>query len=384
MRDAHLLPGDPAPWFEARSSSNPRYHIHVVAGHWIALTFVDSGAAHGQREVVAEIAARSSAFDDQNAGWFIVTADPMDEMPERLPLRQPGIRAFFDFDRKIHRLYNVASWGTLPVTIVLSPRLTIVGTIGGGTPLQHAETLARIVAAQPPITKLTERFGPPPITIIPNVLEPTICRQLIARYDQAGGEPSGVMREQGGKTVGVFDSSHKVRRDWPIPDAETQAAIQERFARRVAPEMWKAFNFRVSHMERHIVSCYDAQEGGHFNPHRDNTTTATAHRRFACSLNLNSEDYAGGDLCFPEYGPQTYRPPSGGCVIFSCSLLHQATLVTSGKRYAFLPFLHDASAAAVRKANAEHIESAAETHRASSGQAVTSSHGGQVGSSGVP
>jgi predicted 2-oxoglutarate/Fe(II)-dependent dioxygenase YbiX len=37
--------------------------------------------------------------------------------------------------------------------------------------------------------------------------------------------------------------------------------------------------------------------------------------------------------------------------VFSCSLLHAVSRVTRGRRYAFLPFLYDEAAAAVRDAN---------------------------------
>ena len=59
------------------------------------------------------------------------------------------------------------------------------------------------------------------------------------------------------------------------------------------------------------------------------------------TINLNADDYEGGDLRFPEYGPRTYRAPTGGAIVFSCSLLHEATPVTKGRRFAFLPFLYD-------------------------------------------
>ena len=78
--------------------------------------------------------------------------------------------------------------------------------------------------------------------------------------------------------------------------------------------------------------------------------TATLHRRFAVSINLN-DDYDGGDLRFPEFGPRTYRPPPGGACVFSCSVLHEATSVTRGERFAFLPFMHDEAAEAIRVEN---------------------------------
>ncbi|MCH8997996.1 MAG: 2OG-Fe(II) oxygenase, partial [Proteobacteria bacterium] len=42
----------------------------------------------------------------------------------------------------------------------------------------------------------------------------------------------------------------------------------------------------------------------------------------------------------PEYGPQLYQPEVGGAVVFSCSLLHEATRVTSGRRFVLLGFFY--------------------------------------------
>ena len=116
------------------------------------------------------------------------------------------------------------------------------------------------------------------------------------------------------------------------------------------PEIHKVHQFAATRMERYIVSCYESATRGHFRAHRDNTTKGTAHRRFALSVNLN-DDFEGGEVGFPEYGPRTFKAPRGGAVVFSCSLLHAVSPVTRGKRYAFLPFLYDDAAAAVREAN---------------------------------
>jgi predicted 2-oxoglutarate/Fe(II)-dependent dioxygenase YbiX len=102
------------------------------------------------------------------------------------------------------------------------------------------------------------------------------------------------------------------------------------------------------------VSCYASEDGGHFRPHRDNTTRGTSHRRFAVSINLNSE-FEGGEVGFPEYGPRTYKAPAGGAVVFSCSLLHSVSRVTAGRRLAFLPFIYDDEAARIREANNAHL-----------------------------
>jgi len=120
--------------------------------------------------------------------------------------------------------------------------------------------------------------------------------------------------------------------------------------------MRRAFQFKPTRMERYLVACYDAAEGGYFRPHRDNETLGTAHRVFAVSINLNAEAFDGGDVRFPEFGQRTYRPPTGGAVVFSCSLEHDATPVTRGRRYAFLPFFYDEAGAALREANLQHVD----------------------------
>jgi predicted 2-oxoglutarate/Fe(II)-dependent dioxygenase YbiX len=105
-----------------------------------------------------------------------------------------------------------------------------------------------------------------------------------------------------------------------------QEALQGRIGRRVVPEILKVHQFNVTRMERYIVACYRAEDEGHFMAHRDNTTKGTAHRRFAVSINLNYE-FEGGELSFPEYGPRSLKPPPGGAVVFSCSLLHAVSKV---------------------------------------------------------
>ena len=64
-------------------------------------------------------------------------------------------------------------------------------------------------------------------------------------------------------------------------------------------------------MERYLVCCYDAAEGGHFRAHRDNTTKGTAHRRFAVSINLN-DDFDGGEVELPRIRAAELQAAAGG------------------------------------------------------------------------
>ncbi len=90
-----------------------------------------------------------------------------------------------------------------------------------------------------------------------------------------------------------------------------------------------------------------------FSRHRDNSAPHVAYRQFALSLNLNTGDYDGGELLFPEYSDTRFSPPAGGALVFSASLLHEAAPVTSGSRYVFLTFMHTREAEAKRCAYIE-------------------------------
>jgi predicted 2-oxoglutarate/Fe(II)-dependent dioxygenase YbiX len=174
-------------------------------------------------------------------------------------------------------------------------------------------------------------------------------------YNARGGRESGFMRDVAGQTVEIADYSHKRRRDEEIVDEALRRTCMVRIHDRLVPEIKKAFQFDATRIERYMVACYEAETGGHFRAHRDNTTKGTAHRRFAVSLNLNTGEYDGGQLSFPEFGRQLYSPPAGGAVVFSCSLLHEASPVTRGQRYVFLPFLYDDAAAVIRQQNAQFL-----------------------------
>jgi predicted 2-oxoglutarate/Fe(II)-dependent dioxygenase YbiX len=114
--------------------------------------------------------------------------------------------------------------------------------------------------------------------------------------------------------------------------------LATRIGRRVLPELSKAFAYRASRFEGFKIACYQASDRGFFGAHRDNLSPATAHRRFALTLNLN-DGYQGGQLRFPEYGPERYRPAAGAALVFSCSHLHEVLDVTAGRRFVLLSFL---------------------------------------------
>lgn len=362
MANRDLIPGEPAPWFTARCTANEKYHFDSAAGRYIVLSFFGTAAAPSSAAFLQDVFHHRKYFDDEFTSFFGVSVDPTDEQSGRLKQVIPGIRFFWDTDLAVSQLYgaidDAATGGTYRrFSVILDERLRIVSIVPFSEQHagQHLAAIIQILESVPPIPGAQSAAVQAPVLVVPRLFEPELCRMLIDYYDQLGGEDSGFMREMNGKTVRITDHNFKRRRDQEIVDEKLRNAAMFRINDRLAPEIHKAFQFKVTRIERHIVVCYDSASGGYFSPHRDNTTKGTAHRRFAVSLNLNTGEYEGGKLRFPEFGRQTYEAPAGGAVVFSCSLLHEATPVTAGRRFAYLPFLYDDEAAKIRDANLQHV-----------------------------
>lgn len=329
-----LTPGDPAPWFTAPTASSPEFIFDTAAGRYVLLLFLPSGG-EAQGLALRELAARQRLFDDVRASAFVFVPDP--DLARGLRDMR-GLRWVLDFEDELKGRFEAEAspW------LLLDPTLRLLAA----WPLEQGADALKAVASLP---APEAHAGVPlhaPVLVAPRIFEPDLCRALVGLHEgQGGGAFTGVMRDAGDRTVAVMDEL-KRRRDVLVEDPGLKAAVRERLERRLFPLIQRAFGSGVAHIERYVVSCYDAEDGGVFHPHRDNTTHGTAHRKFACSLNLNG-GFEGGDLRFPEFGSATYRPPVGGAVVFACGLMHEATRVRAGRRYAFLPFFYDEAGASL-------------------------------------
>jgi predicted 2-oxoglutarate/Fe(II)-dependent dioxygenase YbiX/peroxiredoxin len=350
--------GEPAPWFHASAlAGNPRYAFDTTAGRWIVMLFAGQAARPELGPALELLAANRDLFDDANVCFFGVTIDPADAEQGRIAQLLPGVRWFLDYDQAVSKAYGaIAEDGSYrPFWLLLDPLHRVLQI----APLPDGQRLldeCRRLVGQP--------YGSPaPVLVAPRILDPGLCRRLIDFYEQQGGEESGFMRDVDGVTTTIVDHGHKRRADATITDEDLLKALKTSLFHRLRPLVARAFQFEATRIERWIVACYDGGTGGYFRAHRDNTTKGTAHRKFAVTINLNADEYEGGDLCFPEFGPQTYRAPTGGAVVFSCSLLHEARPVTKGRRYAFLPFLYDDDAARLRERNLAYVSPELQNYR---------------------
>lgn len=344
-----LSVGDPAPWFDVRSTIAPKLSFDTLGGRYIVLSFLGSSSFPPSRQLIGDVEREQARFDIRNACFCGVIVDPADEQG-RLKSRFPGMVFFWDSDGAVSRLYGAGGGSEYMVhTLVLDPNLRVVAVIPFESDNKgHIARICQLLDSLPQTIQMDD-FAP--VLVIKNVFEPQLCRALIDMYDRQGGHDIGVLQDVNGQTVRVHDESTKRRRDCVVTDPGMLAALEERLRRRVFPEIKKAFAFKATQIERYVVACYEAQVGGFFRAHRDDQNLASAHRRFAVSLGLDDSAYEGGELRFPEFGFRMYRPPTGGAVVFSCTLLHEVRPVTKGRRYAFLPFIYDDEAARLREDN---------------------------------
>jgi hypothetical protein len=183
----------------------------------------------------------------------------------------------------------------------------------------------------------------PPVLIVPDVLSRADCQRLIKVYRTRGNvfvEPKhGEEDIATDYKMRIPDYGRGDRIDHWLVEQDTVGFIDGRLQARLFPEIRRAFQYQVTRRERMRIGCYEGQRGGEAHGHRDDSEPIAAYRRFAMSINLNTEEFDGGELRYPEFGDQRYRPETGAAIVFSCSLLHEAMQVTQGTRFVLLAFL---------------------------------------------
>jgi predicted 2-oxoglutarate/Fe(II)-dependent dioxygenase YbiX len=232
-----------------------------------------------------------------------------------------------------------------------SPAAIIIdrnGRIVGALPLDERADLIdsyRRTAASLSCEAPRQCTSSAPVLIIPNLASPEFCQAVIAHFESSPHEAGVMASFHDGAPIAKLDESKKRRRDIELrPDTALYGEVVDILAKRCVPEIKRAFQKDISHIDRILIARYD-DSGGYFKRHRDNSTPNTQFREFAISINLNTQDYEGGQLLFPEYDDHGYSPTAGSAIIFSASLLHEAAPVLKGSRYVLLSFFCGAAQA---------------------------------------
>jgi len=314
-------------------------HDDEIAGNHIVLVLCDP-AGPRQPDCLRRIADAHDALTAAGALVFAVTPrTPADNTALRTDLGLP-FPVLSDPERRIVAAFGSAA--TAPVALVVRPNLHIMAIFGPDEADPVATTLAVIARdADNRRPRRGERHAP--ILTIPDVLSRSDCQKLINIYTLQGNvmvEPGhGSRNMTTDYKMRIPDYGRQDRIDHWVISPETTNFIVGRLRARVFPEIEKAFHYRITRYERFRIGCYRGERGGEAHGHRDNTAPIAAHRRFAVSVNLNSEQFEGGELRFPEYGGQLYSPATGEAIAFSSSILHEPLHVTSGTRFVLLSFL---------------------------------------------
>jgi peroxiredoxin/predicted 2-oxoglutarate/Fe(II)-dependent dioxygenase YbiX len=345
--------GEPAPFFTAVTDGVSNYSIQVAAGRWMVLMVFGSLGTPACAEALERVMQRRALFDDVDALFFGVTIDPADRLDRGLCNSEPGIRFFWDLDRTVSQTLGVIDTAYLHPTVFLIDRQF---RIAATAPIEAVDAVLDQLAAARQAEDATAAVAFPPILIAPRIFEPEFCRTLLDYFASQTAEESGFAIDVDGRTETHVAAHLKRREDVGITDATLLDGVMQRLEGRLLPLIQRSFAWRPTDIERFLICRYAAGNQGFFSAHRDNVTAGTAHRKFAVSINLNAEGYEGGDIRFPEFSRQTFRPPTGGAAVFACGLLHEVTPVTVGQRFTLVPFLYDADGARVRAANAGRVD----------------------------
>ncbi len=304
------------------------YANHVFG--WPKAVFL-IGSSEEETDELARFAASVRDFGQAETHVLAVARGAPEvnaRLVERLGLPFPLLS---DPEGALHRAVGLEGGAC---TLMFDPVLRLERRLDGKRQAEAALAHARArAAALRPIVVGAQA----PALVVPNVLDRGLCRRLMDTWAQGERQDDRVAARGDGSQQA--NPKSKSRSDVVLAeDAPLSGELGGAIARRLLPEIEKAFNFRVTRMERFRIGCYDAETSGFFAAHRDNSTPMTEHRRYALTLNLNTGDYEGGFLRLPEYGPQLYAPPPGGAVVFSCSLLHLVAPVTKGRRFVVVGF----------------------------------------------
>jgi hypothetical protein len=332
-----VQPGDRIPFCYGMTAARQFYSFEGQAGRPAALILAHAARIEDVQTVIATFACRLDDFADRHADVLVLGDE---DVARGLP--PGGPITSIDCGGSFLAQCGAPTGGAS--VLVVDRNLRVALCLPPGQCAQAAVACLACLDALPH-EAARDICQPAPVLLLPNLLPRDLCRALIDRFESGPSMEGGIASiDANGMPRTRIDHGKKHRRDMPIsPDDPLHGILQTALLRRCAPEITKAFQVKVAHTDRILLARYDAP-GGWFLRHRDNMGENVAFREFAISVNLNTEEYEGGHLTFPEYNDHRYSPPSGAGVIFSASILHEATAVSRGRRYVLLTFLHSDAA----------------------------------------
>jgi|GEM_PF-5492162 len=329
-----LRTGDFLPDLEGCNARGQTLHSAALAGHAVALWLcADVQALHAHSLIMA---AHNALWRDLLPTAALVFEVAPDDLIDTADLPCFALAT------------NTARPMFFPAAAGRAPKLCLVRHDGkiawiGGIEAIPSQNEVLIVTVQQLIAD-TASAGVPPILLVKQALSATLCAGLIETYRASERKIQGRV----GLSSPRFDPSRK-RVSHVNLDRATAMAVDAELVYSLLPMIERCFDFQVSRRVAYKIGLYDAADAGFFHAHRDNSDSGTRYRRYAMSLSLN-DDWHGGGLCFPEFGPTKHRIGAGNALIFPVSLMHKVAPVEFGQRYMLLSFFYDEIGARDRRA----------------------------------
>jgi hypothetical protein len=286
-----------------------RFFYQTITGAPTVLVLAANTAVQDQWDEIKGFATLAPTLHEMGAGLTIISNDGIESLsmvakiiPEHA-LWLADIKGVVNLGLRTAALFPF----TGVACFVLDGNQRIVAA-RGPAPGQADWALA-MLKAQPsePPHRLSAMA---PILLLPGALDAEDCRQLLDRMpagDAAGGSA-------------------------PLGEPALAERIGKVLLRRIGPEVEKAFSFDDFVFDSFMLGWENAIPSAGADRRREVVDPAVEGRSFSLILDLADGAYEGGDILFPEYGPHSYRPGTGGALVYAGTMLRELRPVSSGRR----------------------------------------------------
>jgi peroxiredoxin len=291
--EAPLRVGAFVPPFSLLDAHGETHEIRAYAGQPVALFLLPDGDLGSFQRFADALTRQAPALRAPTVLITPVPAGRLRGLEQRL--RWSG-RLWSDPDLRVSRLFGArrpTAGNAAPTSCLLDARLRLAGLYRGELAAQLGALAAGAAALldAPPARVVTAQA---PVLLVPGVLDAT-------ELARAAACPDG---------------------DRALPD-ELAQQIDRALGQTLLPEVCRVFGADGVRRAPWVVAAPDAPgpEPG-----------------WTVIIELD-DDYDGGELAFPEYGPALYRPPAGGALVCSTALLRRARPITRGAHRALTTVL---------------------------------------------
>ncbi len=169
------------------------------------------------------------------------------------------------------------------------------------------------------------RAGGPLLWVVPDVLSPSECTELMARIDAAGPTTAPVTTSRGMVMMPELRNNERVMFD--------DLALAKLLYRRVESSLPTKVLRRVPVGANERLRCYRYQPGQYFAPHFDGCFRRSDEEESELTLMVYlNDDFGGGETTFNDL-EHSVRPVRGSALLFFHTQRHEGCAVTSGVKY---------------------------------------------------